>query len=68
MILKAQKFLDLLTREIYVYTFIKIDSVIWKKNKDSLDNAVDEIEKNFINVKNELNEDNLRQRNRYRCP
>ena len=43
--------------------------VIWKKNrKDSLLNGVDEIDKNFKYVKNKINEDNLKQRIRYRFP
>ena len=43
--------------------------VIWKKNrKDSLLNGVDEIDKNFIYIKNKKNEDNLKQRIRYRFP
>ena len=41
--------------------------VIWKKNrKDSLLNGVNEIEKNFKHVKNKINENNLKQRIRYR--
>ena len=43
--------------------------VIWKKNrKDSLLNVVREIEKNFKYVKNKINENNLKQRIRYRFP
>ena len=43
--------------------------VIWKKNrKDSLLNGVDEIDKNFKYVKNKINENNLKQRIRYRFP
>ena len=43
--------------------------VIWKKNKkDYLLNGVDEIDKNFKHVKNKINEDNLKQRIRYRFP
>ena len=43
--------------------------VIWKKNrKDSLLNGVEEIEKNFKYVKNRINENNLKQRIRYRLP
>ena len=43
--------------------------VIWKKNrKDSLLNGVNEIERNFRYVKNKLNENNLKQRIRYRFP
>ena len=44
-------------------------SVIWNKNrKDSLLNGVNEIERNFKYVKNERNENNLKQRIRYRFP
>ena len=43
--------------------------MIWKKNrKDSLLNGVDEIDKNFKYVKNKINENNLKQRIRYRFP
>ena len=43
--------------------------VIWKKNrKDSLLNGVEEIDKNSKYVKNNINEDNLKQRIRYRFP
>ena len=43
--------------------------VIWKKNrKDSLLNGVDEIDKNFKYIKNKINENNLKQRIRYRFP
>ena len=43
--------------------------VIWKKNrKDSLLNGVNEIDKNFKYVKNKINENNLKQRIRYRFP
>ena len=43
--------------------------VIWKKNrKDSLLNGVIEIERNFKYVKNKINENNLKQRIRYRFP
>ena len=43
--------------------------VIWKKNrKDSLLNGVDEIDKNLKYIKNKINEDNLKQRIRYRFP
>ena len=47
-----------------VYIFIKITyCVIWKENrKDSLLNAVDESERNFIYVKNKVIEDNSSQR------
>ena len=39
-----------------------------KNRKDSLLNGVDEIDKNFKYVKNKINEDNLKQRIRYRFP
>ena len=43
--------------------------VIWKKKrKDSLLNGVQEIENNFIYIKNRINEDNLKQRILYRFP
>ena len=43
--------------------------VIWKKNrKDSLLNGVYEIERNFKYFKNKINENNLKQRIRYRFP
>ena len=43
--------------------------VIWKKNrKDSLLNGVKEVDENFRYVKNKINEDNLKQRIRYRFP
>ena len=43
--------------------------VIWKKNrKDSLLNGVNEIERNFRYVKDKINENNLKQRIRYRFP
>ena len=43
--------------------------VVWKKNrKDSLLNGVQEIENNFKYVKNKINENNLKQRIRYRFP
>ena len=43
--------------------------VILKKNrKDSLLNEVDEIDKNFKHIKNKVNENNLKQRIRYRFP
>ena len=37
-----------------------------KNRKDSLPNVVDEIERNFRNIKNKMNENNLIQRIRYR--
>ena len=43
--------------------------VIWKKNrKDSLLNGVEELDNNFKYVKNKINENNLKQRIRYRFP
>ena len=39
-----------------------------KKRRNSLLNGVDEIERNFKYVKNEINEDNLKQRISYRFP
>ena len=43
--------------------------VIWKKNrKDSLLNGVQEIENNFKYIKIKINENNLKQRIRYRFP
>ena len=43
--------------------------MIWKKNrKDSLLNGVEQIDKNFKYVKNKVNENNLKQRIRYRFP
>ena len=43
--------------------------VIWKKNRrDSLLNGVKEVDENFRYVKNKINEDNLKQRIRYRFP
>ena len=43
--------------------------VIWKKNrKDSLLKGVEEIEKNFKYIKNEINENNIKQRILYRFP
>ena len=43
--------------------------VIWKKNgRESLLNGVEEIDRNFKYVKNIINENNLKQRIRYRFP
>ena len=43
--------------------------VIWKKNrKDSLLNGVEEVDKNFKYIKNKIDENNLKQRIRYRFP
>ena len=43
--------------------------VIWKKNrKDALQNGVEVVEKNFKYVENKINENNLKQKIRYRFP
>ena len=56
-------------KNICVYIRKNHYCVIWKKNrKDSLLNGVDEIEKNFKYVKTKINENNLKQRIRYRFP
>ena len=56
-------------KNICVYIHKNHYCVIWKKNrKDSLLNGVYEIEKNFKYVKNKINENNLKQRIRYRFP
>ena len=56
-------------KNICVYIHRNHYCVIWKKNrKDSLLNAVQEIENNFKYVKNEINENNLKQRILYRFP
>ena len=56
-------------KNICVYIHKNHYCVIWKKNrKDSLLNGVEEIEKNFKYVKNKINENNLKQRIRYRFP
>ena len=56
-------------KNICVYIHKNHYCVIWKKNrKDSLLNGVDEIDKNFKYIKNKINEDNLKQRIRYRFP
>ena len=56
-------------RNICVHIHINHYCVIWRKNrKDSLLNGVEEIDKNFKYVKNKINEDNLKQRIRYRFP
>ena len=71
MILIAKEyFLGMLNKKTYVYIFTKNHyCVIWKKNrKDSLLNGVNEIERNFKYVKNKINENNLKQRIRYRFP
>ena len=56
-------------RDICVHIHKNHYCVIWKKNrKDSLLNGVDEVDKNFRYVKNKINEDNLKQRIRYKFP
>ena len=56
-------------RDICVHIHKNHYCVIWKKNrKDSLLNGVKEVDENFRYVKNKLNEDNLKQRIRYRFP
>ena len=56
-------------KNICVYIHKNHFCVIWKKNrKDSLLNGVNEIDKNFIYVKKKINENNLKQRIRYRFP
>ena len=54
-------------RDVCVYIQENLFCVIWKKKnrKDTLLNGVEEIEKNFENVKNKINENNLCQRIRY---
>ena len=43
--------------------------VIWKKNgKDSLLNGIDDMENNFRYIRNKINENNLKQKIRYRFP
>ena len=56
-------------KNICVYIHKNHYCVIWKKNrKDSLLNDVNEIGRNFKYVKNKINENNLKQRIRYRFP
>ena len=56
-------------KNICVYIHKNHYCVIWKKNrKDSLLNGVEEIENSFRYVKNKINENNLKQRIRYRFP
>ena len=56
-------------KNICVYIHKNHYCVIWKKNRrDSLLNGVNEIENNFKYIKNKINEDNLKQRIRYRFP
>ena len=60
---------DVKERNICVHIHKNHYCVIWKKNrKDSLLNGVNEIDKNFKYVKNKINENNLKQRIRYRFP
>ena len=56
-------------KNICVYIHKNHYCVIWKKNRrDSLLNGVNEIDKNFKYIKNKINENNLKQRIRYRFP
>ena len=56
-------------RDKCVYIHKNHYCVIWKKNRrDSLLKGGDEVDKNFKYVKNKINEDNLKQRIRYRFP
>ena len=56
-------------KNICVYIHKNHYCVIWKKNRrDSLLNGVNEIENNFKYIKNKINENNLKQRIRYRFP
>ena len=56
-------------KNICVYIHKNHYCVIWKKNrKDSLLNGVQERENNFKYIKNKVNENNLKQRIRYRFP
>ena len=56
-------------KNICVYIHKNHYCVIWKKNRrDSLLNGVKEIDENFKYVKNKINENNLKQRIRYRFP
>ena len=69
--LKQQRILprNVKQRDICVHIHKNQYCVIWKKNrKDSLLNGVEEIDRNFKYVKNNINEDNLKQRIRYRFP
>ena len=68
MISKAKVyFLDLLIKEIYVYTVKNHFCVIWKKNRrNGFFNGVEEMERNFKYVKNIINKDILSQSIRYR--
>ena len=56
-------------KNICVYIHKNHYCVIWKRNrKDSSLNGVNEIENNFRYIKNKINENNLKQRIRYRFP
>ena len=56
-------------KNLCVYIHKNHYCVIWKKNrKDSLLNDVNEIDRNFKYVKKKINENNLKQRVRYRFP
>ena len=56
-------------KNICVYIYKNHYCVIWRKNRrDSLLNGVNEIENNFKYIKNKINENNLKQRIRYRFP
>ena len=56
-------------KKICVYIHKNHYCVIWKKNRrDSLLNGVNEIENNFKYIKNKINENNLKERIRYRFP
>ena len=56
-------------RDKCVYIHKNHYCVIWKKNRrDSLLNGVKEVDENFKYVKNRINENNLKQRIRYRFP
>ena len=56
-------------KNICVYIHKNHYCVIWKKNrKDSLLNGVEEIDRNFKHVKNNMNENNLKQKIGYRFP
>ena len=56
-------------KNICVYIHKNHYCVIWKKNRrDFLLNGVNEIENNFKYIKNKINENNIKQRIRYRFP
>ena len=69
--LKTKRILPQTVKQKHVCVYIHKNHycVIWKKNrKDSLLNGEQEIERNFEYVKNKINENNLKQRIRYRFP